>query len=340
MATNSEVIRAKRKAVGGKKDRCRKGKSCSATCISGWKACLVEMSANLSKPFRSVRESLQKRISTGVRRSQFNKSYYNKVLGRIEEVSKGGDKREYKKLLKLLPKLTEKAKRLNSKADWKGLEGKLKDSWKYARMKDAQQRVRERILEAVASGDRGKYNKLMSALGRLGAQDKARDYWNDYQGVAHFMSRLNKSDIYKVRKGTEGVNITFFGGKTFQSVNIVSKVLGNKLTLEISPDSMMFSINDSFTASNKLSLREKIALGRETKRQFAEVIKSLGEGATVAVIAENADGKEETRIKAYKDTGFSDPDREGYMYGKVYRGRMIPISANEMKHQERFSVSG
>lgn len=55
MATNSEVNRAKEKAVGGRKVRCRKGKSCSATCISRWKTCLVEMSSELSPSLQKAK---------------------------------------------------------------------------------------------------------------------------------------------------------------------------------------------------------------------------------------------------------------------------------------------
>lgn len=48
MVTPGEVRRAKEKAVGGKRDRCRKGKSCSATCIAGIKLCLVNMQLSVS----------------------------------------------------------------------------------------------------------------------------------------------------------------------------------------------------------------------------------------------------------------------------------------------------
>ena len=39
----SQIEAAKRKAVGGKRKRCTKGKSCSATCIAANKICLVEI---------------------------------------------------------------------------------------------------------------------------------------------------------------------------------------------------------------------------------------------------------------------------------------------------------
>lgn len=51
--TPSQISRARRRAVGGSRKRCSKGKSCSATCIEGSKICEVEasptVSSNLSK---------------------------------------------------------------------------------------------------------------------------------------------------------------------------------------------------------------------------------------------------------------------------------------------------
>lgn len=41
--TASQIERAKRMAVGGRKKRCVKGKSCSATCIAANKVCMVEI---------------------------------------------------------------------------------------------------------------------------------------------------------------------------------------------------------------------------------------------------------------------------------------------------------
>lgn len=42
MSLGSKIKSAKRRAVGGKRLRCRKGKSCSAACISQSKYCLVD----------------------------------------------------------------------------------------------------------------------------------------------------------------------------------------------------------------------------------------------------------------------------------------------------------
>lgn len=58
MALGSNIQMARSRAVGGKRDRCLKGKSCSATCISSWKQCLVEMSGTVSSFVGRLRGNL------------------------------------------------------------------------------------------------------------------------------------------------------------------------------------------------------------------------------------------------------------------------------------------
>lgn len=59
MATRAGILRAKRLAVGGKRKRCKIGKSCSAACVNRNKFCLVDMPAPvegaLAKAVRAVR---------------------------------------------------------------------------------------------------------------------------------------------------------------------------------------------------------------------------------------------------------------------------------------------
>lgn len=57
--TTSEVQSARRKAVGGKRDRCTKGKSCSAACIEWQDRCLVEFPTPVSKATGKLRDKVQ-----------------------------------------------------------------------------------------------------------------------------------------------------------------------------------------------------------------------------------------------------------------------------------------
>lgn len=66
MTLESRIREAKRKAVGGKggaKDRCRKGKSCSATCIFRLKECLVEMPEAISSSVKKFNKEVNTRIA-------------------------------------------------------------------------------------------------------------------------------------------------------------------------------------------------------------------------------------------------------------------------------------
>ena len=55
---NSKIKSAQNKAVGGKKKRCSKGKSCSATCITPNKVCLVELSPVVSDSLVNAAKNL------------------------------------------------------------------------------------------------------------------------------------------------------------------------------------------------------------------------------------------------------------------------------------------
>lgn len=80
MITAGEVKRAKEKAVGGKRDRCRKGKSCSATCISGWKACLVELPDRLAAPVRKLGETVKGLGSPDKNKLKGEREKFDKVI--------------------------------------------------------------------------------------------------------------------------------------------------------------------------------------------------------------------------------------------------------------------
>lgn len=58
--TQSDVQRAKARAVGGKRKRCTKGKSCSATCIDSREMCIVDIPDNVVAALPKVRGILQK----------------------------------------------------------------------------------------------------------------------------------------------------------------------------------------------------------------------------------------------------------------------------------------
>lgn len=58
--TAAQIERAKRQAVGGRKKRCVKGKSCSAACIAANKICLVDIPWVAAEGLNKAREEIQK----------------------------------------------------------------------------------------------------------------------------------------------------------------------------------------------------------------------------------------------------------------------------------------
>ena len=63
--TRSEIIQAQSKAVGGGRKRCRRGKNCSATCISGADYCLVDLSPSVGIASTKVRNLVERKLSRG-----------------------------------------------------------------------------------------------------------------------------------------------------------------------------------------------------------------------------------------------------------------------------------
>ena len=103
--TASQIESAKRKAVGGKRKRCTKGKSCSATCIAANKVCLVEIPWVVAKGIPKVvvkvnkvqekktpPDSLSevKKIAQDVYKKEWSKAWKNMNLA-IND----GDKQKY-----------------------------------------------------------------------------------------------------------------------------------------------------------------------------------------------------------------------------------------------------
>jgi hypothetical protein len=74
--TLTQIHRAKKRAVGGAKKRCKKGKSCSATCIASSKVCLVDIPLSTSLEIPKVVSQI-KALSVG----QFGRTLTNKVPG-------------------------------------------------------------------------------------------------------------------------------------------------------------------------------------------------------------------------------------------------------------------
>lgn len=61
MASPGDIRRARARAVGGKRDRCKRGKPCSAACVARWKTCLSEMPAPIQGAIPKAINAIQNR---------------------------------------------------------------------------------------------------------------------------------------------------------------------------------------------------------------------------------------------------------------------------------------
>lgn len=484
---SSDIRRAKARAVGGKKDRCRKGKSCSATCISGWKACLVEMSDSVSASLTKTGKAIGKRAEQvlpglkgrylerrkneylAVRKrleAELERAYLRRNKGRMESLKKRFDaleesvgkklglpkatldlsperksslderkKRYIRALEKLLDKVDEAAAQ-GKKGTYDKLEKRLMDAeakggkkfgpilgptlakgeiwaersksrrlkrqralleahgklinelekaaregdrarylkiekavlkvqsrtgskidvldevkrgevWGRERLGKAKERVMNDAIRAISSGDRDKYDKAIERAIRIGTRFKdedlknlrSRDMWNSYQGLAHLLTRLDKSDLKNVREGTKNFRIEHFSRGGWQEINVKSQIRGNNIVINVSPNSYSFTVNGSYLASSNLPRADKVAIVREVRRQFEEITKNMGEGTAMSVTASEGDSRTEMRQRGYGDFGFSGPDRRGQMFGKVKNGKMTPIDEDEYDEDVKYSFS-
>lgn len=91
--TTREIERAQEVAKGGEKDRCIKGKSCSATCIYHNDDCVVTLSGEVGSSVRQVRDMLKEQVKRGVVTEEQANVIFQKNLG-VQDLMKYGPKDE------------------------------------------------------------------------------------------------------------------------------------------------------------------------------------------------------------------------------------------------------
>lgn len=425
MATSGKIKTAKMKAVGGKKDRCRKGKSCSATCISGWKACLVEMpdmvSASVKKFAGKVQSKVAQvkknpeRVIPGKKQEDFkNKKAQQfflvqaKLRSEMYNSASNGNKRRYEDAEKKLLELQRKAEKTLGKEIKKNpyyepiKKGDIWESSRGSRLrkrKDKYQELKESYLRnmkihakagskklyddlekkllkiqdkagaklgdtnlvtkgstwdtirkgvrsdkyrkvvselnrqlerAALTGDRKAYDEIEKKLTKVASRTGAKLGFNDSVKEGAMWGRYEGTLPNKLGQGLAkpGSN-TKMDVNDLRGLTLTTMILGNKLSLDIDPGSMSFKVNDSYLDMGNLSMREKVAIIRELKKQFPEVIRNMREGTVLEVSAARGDGKQDMREGAYIDFGFSTPNRWGEMFGRVENGKVVAIDEDE-----------
>lgn len=255
------------------------------------------------------------------------RDYLPTLEAKVREAAANGNRKEYDKLERIL-----------MRAEPGGFYSRKGALWKRERVHVATSKLREEMEKAVRDDDRARYNRLEAKFIKM--KDRVgsaliRDYdmrylskgefWEKEKGRARITDLESSINVGK----REGVGKISISGDVL-GFKVSSDILGNSLDLEISPgESTSFKVNGSYTATENLSRREKVAITREVTRQYTEVMKNMDEGTVFKVSAAEGDGREDMRVKAYTGFGFSDPDYNGYMYGVVRNGKMEPIDEDE-----------
>lgn len=255
-------------------------------------------------------------------------AYYAILGDRLKEAAAEGNRKQYDKLERVL---------FRAKPDGENVKGKV---WKNVRTNIAVEKLAKDMEKAAESGDRNRYNYLEDKFLKVRntvERSTIRDYDLRYaqrgaiwQNVQDSKALSGLKETLDSNKGKGVSDLKIKGGP--EDFYVISNVLGNKLALNVSPNqSTSFTVNDSYTASDKLSKRESFAITREVFRQYTEIVKQLPEGTVFSVSAAGGDGREEMRIEAYTKFGFSPPDYSGNMFGMVRGGRIVPIDEDEYR---------
>lgn len=185
MRIDSQIRAAKRKAVGGKKDRCRKGKSCSATCISGWKACLVEMTASVSGSLTRTKKTVQKRagqILPGKREKYLESkkekfiSVRKSLIAKVQRADLKGDQKKGSELRRRLNRLEEGIGAKLKVPAVKEVSTKTTDE-RRAKYNSFKSSLAEEMKRLAISNKKGSYDRIEERLMRL--QSKAGSKFGD-----------------------------------------------------------------------------------------------------------------------------------------------------------------
>lgn len=170
MPTRSEVIRARRKAVGGRRLRCKKGKSCSAACINRNKFCLVDaptpVAGALPRAVKAIkerknggssRENKAKSINTGLKRK------FISLRSRAKIAAASGNYKDYSKLEKALLKYQSRVSGIGDKERVKRGEIWLKERLPTNAPKLVE-RLKKLMKNSLEEGDGRKYEKYLARL--------------------------------------------------------------------------------------------------------------------------------------------------------------------------------
>lgn len=339
--TVSEVNRAQARAVGGKKDRCRKGKSCSATCIDPNETCLVEFPNPVSASLSKTRGNLQKEGPKGEvftdkdlesinnMREKFKEKVYGEIRAAISSSYEAQYNKVRKEIIEFNQNLTNngvsenQVPRIKVPLEW-GRVMKIKRSYRKALERVGENLERAGYLRDRAAFDKNlaKMQEIYQVLGKkLGDRDESKYYqWEDYKGNS-LIHRLFKENM-------KGVKILPYSEDLF----LDAKVGRHKVRVEINNrgTNFTFKVNGGYDEDPDMTREEKMAIAYKVRDIFSRVVKNMNEGSVIEVSAYDGDGKGEGRKQAYLRYGFAQDPSSRDLLGIVKGGKLRGATADDL----------
>lgn len=365
--TQSEIDRAKAQAVGGKRDRCIKGKSCSAACITSGYMCLVELPSSTHSEITKVRDVLKKeeeaskvkqpslfkvsdyltkegvekakdkfkagiepRLHEAIQKGSAGKDEYNKIRQEVADFNKNMVKSG----------MSDKADLVKMPVEWDRVRKVHKA---YERALDD---LNTKAENAAVLGDREGYNKierriiaLENKLGsRLGDYDKTvkGKIWDemggDNQEGNQFLRGIMSSPALKGAKITPDYSYGYI-----REIAIDKRVGKHivSLHLEDRGTSFSFQIDGSYRKPEGMSNKTGLQIANATEEMFSAVVGNMTIGSVVSVYPYDGDGRGSKRRRAYERFGFGSVRGDETMYGEVSNYGVRPSDYDAMRRYRR-----
>jgi hypothetical protein len=249
-----------------------------------------------------------------------------KINKKLRSLALNNDKEGYKKLEEKLFRLYERygsnISRRNKGEIWSEVQLDIRSN-RYEKIRD---KILEEVRKNALSGDRDGYEasekKLLSLVK---ASSKFGDYDIQNYSKGDIWNTLNNSEMAAKLQRAIGFKSSIVQDSYSDSISIITRIDGQKLTLSIGNGTFAFSVNDNYSTDTGIPMRTRVKLLEEVKRQFGEVVKNLKNGEEIETGAWQDDGRGQKREKAYEAFGFSPPKFPGgEMYGRVEDGKIVP----------------
>jgi hypothetical protein len=343
--TVSEVERAQAQAVGGKKDRCLKGKSCSATCIDPNETCLVEFPTPVSGAISKMRDGVEGGEDKKTQKEidflkEYAQDYKDRLYKSVRRAIQDERQERYDKLRSEIIEFNSNVKKQGYGDEFEPIKVPISYD-KAMKIKKVYEKTLDRSLERMEKfgyqdkrdkfdAEIAKLDKLHQTLGKRLGYENPRQWvkdWSQYQDN-DLAKRLYQRSDDKALKGWSIIpkeSSDQMSLRTNVGKNVVEIILGDRGA------GFSFKVNGEYSADDSIPKRERYTIALKVKDAFQSIVKSMNEGSVVEVTPARADGKGDARKSAYETYGFKSEGGSDFLYGKVQNGKIVGSTYEEFE---------